>query len=473
MYYLTKLASLSFLFILLLGGCKSNMPAPQPKEAKRISFPSYITRDLPNGLRILIIEHHEQPIVSLRFLVKSGSAEDGSLPGLANLTGELLTKGTKIRSAVQTAEEIDYVGGQLVSGSDWDATYASATVLKKHLDVGLSLLADVTLNPVFAEEEVERARQQRLTALLQRKDDAGYLAETKLNAAIFNQHPYATPQIGTEQSVKTLKRADFLGFHKRHFVPNNAILAVVGDITTDEALPRIENLFGSWQRRELPSDSTRSPNDLSKTAIYVVDKAGAVQSAIRVGHVGIARKSDDFIPVVVLNTLLGGYFNSRINLNLREGKGYTYGAQTSFDVRKYRGPFVASADVRNAVTDSAITQILYELERIRTDPVTPEELDMVKKFIVGSFPLQIETPNQIASKVIDLELYDLPRNFYDTFNDRVEAVTAQDLLSVARKYLHPDKIAIAVAGNSKEVAPKLQKFGPVEVVDADGKKVSN
>lgn len=448
------------------------MPAPQPKESKKISFPSYITRDLPNGLRILIIEHHEQPIVSLRFLAKSGSAEDGNLPGLANLTGELLTKGTKTRSATQIAEEIDYVGGQLVSGSDWDATYASATVLKKHLDVGLSLLADVTLNPVFAEEEVERAREQRLTALLQRKDDAGYLAETKLNAAIFDQHPYAKPQIGTEQSVKALKRADFVGFHKKHFVPNNAILAVVGDISTDEALPKIENLFGSWQRRELPGDSTQSPNDLSRTAVYVIDKAGAVQSAIRVGHVGIARKSGDFVPVVVLNTLLGGYFNSRINLNLREGKGYTYGAQTSFDVRKYRGPFVASADVRNAVTDSAITEILQELERIRKDPVTPEELDMVKKFIVGSFPLQIETPNQIASKVIDLELYDLPRNFYDTFNNRVEEVTAQVLLRAAKLYLHPDRIAIAVAGNSKEIAPRLQKFGPVEILNADGKKIS-
>ncbi len=447
------------------------MQPPISKPAKKISFPSYITRDLSNGLRILIIVHHEQPIVSLRFLVKSGSAEDGNLPGLVNLTSELLTKGTKSRSAVQIAEEIDYVGGQLIAGSDWDATYATAGVLKKHLDVGLSLLADITLNPVFAKEEIERVREQRLTALLQKKDDAGYLSEAKLSTAVFDGHPYAEPQVGTEKSVKALKRDDFVRFHKTHFVPNNAILAVVGDISVDEVLPKVERLFGAWPEGSLPNGRVSQPKDLEKMSVYVVDKPEAVQSTIRVGHVGIERRSADFVPVVVLNTLLGGYFNSRINLNLREGKGYTYGARTSFDVRKYRGLFFASADVRNAVTDSAITEILYELKRVREEPVSPEELDMVKKFIVGSFPLQIETPNQIASKVLDLELYDVPRDFYDTFNERVEAITADDLLRAAKAYIHPDGIAIVVAGSSKDVASKLEKFGPIEVVNADGEKI--
>lgn len=449
------------------------MKVPEPKPAKKVSFPSYVARNLPNGLRVLVIEHHEQPIVSLRFLVKSGSAEDGDLPGLANLTGELLTKGTKTRSALRIAEEIDFVGGQLVSGSDWDATYASVSVLTKHIDVGLRILSDVTLNPVFAEEEIERARQQRLSALLHRKDDAGFLAESRLMAAIFGNHPYGRPNIGTEQSVKALKRDDFVRFHQTYFVPSNAILAVVGDVTADESLwSRIEQFFGSWSGVPLSARPTPTFADLEKTTVYVVDKPGAVQSAIRIGHVGIERKSPDFVPVVVLNTLLGGYFNARMNMNLREEKGYTYGAGTNFDARQYPGPFVASADVRNTVTDSAITEILFELERIRKEPVSEEELDMVRKFIVGSFPLQIETPNQIASKVIDLELYGLPRDFYDTFNERVQAMTADDLLHAAQKYLHPDRIAIVVSGNSREVASKLQKFGPVEVVDADGRKIS-
>jgi zinc protease len=445
---------------------------PQPKPAKKISFPSYVTIDLANGLRVLIIEHHEQPIVSLRYLVKSGSTQDGDLPGLASLTGELLTKGTKTRSALQVAEEIDYIGGQLASGSDWDATYVTAAVLTKHLDVGFSLLADVALNPVFSDEEIKRERQQRLTTLIRRKDDAGYLAEAELNSALFTGHQYGKPQIGTERSVKALTRADFLEFHRRFFIPNNTILAVVGDISASEIMPKIEEFFGSPRQRPQPADSIQQPQDLEQMIIRVVEKPGAVQSAIRVGHVGIARKSDDFIPVVVLNTLLGGYFNSRININLREGKGYTYGAQTTFDVRKLRGPFIASADVRNEVTDSAISEILHELQRIREDPVTSEELSMVKEFIIGSFPLQIETPNQIASKAIDLELYDLPRDFYDSFNNRVETVTAQDLLLVAQKHLHPDRVAIVVSGDSKEIAPKLQKFGSVKAVDADGNPLS-
>jgi zinc protease len=447
------------------------MPPPKPKPAKKISFPRYVSTDLTNGLRVLIIEHHEQPILSLRFLVKSGSAQDGDLPGLASLTGELLTKGTMTSSALQIAQEIDYVGGQLASGSDWDATYVSATLLTKHLDVGFSLLADVALNPIFSEEEIERGRQQRLTMLIRRKDDTGYLAEAELNSAIFHGHQYGKPQIGTEQSVEALTRGNLLEFHQRYFIPSNAILAVVGDINPGEVTPRIEKLFGSWKQQPQPADSIRQPKDLEETSVRVVDKPGAVQSAIRVGHVGIARKSDDFVPVVVLNTLLGGYFNSRMNINLREGKGYTYGAQTTFDVRKFPGPFVTSADVRNEVTDSAISEILYELRRIRREPVTPEELIMVKEFLIGSFPLQIETPNQIASKVIDLELYDLPRNFYDTFNDNVEVVTAEDLLSEAQRYLHPDRVAIVVSGDSKEIAGKLRKFGPVDVVDANGELI--
>jgi zinc protease len=449
-----------------------NMPPPPPRPEKTISFPKYVAHDLANGLRVLVIEHHKLPIVSLRFLVKSGSAEDGDIPGLASLTGELLTKGTTTRSALQIAEEIDYVGGQLVSGSDWDATYASATILKKHLDLGMSLLADVTLNPAFSEEEIERARRQRLTMLIQRKDDADYLAEAEFNAAVFAGHPYAKPQIGTEASVRAFAGGDLLRFHESYFVPSNTLLAVVGDITSDEIMSKIDTSFRSWEHHALPSESIDLPADVEESSVYVVDKPGAVQSAIRVGHVGIARKCEDFVSVVVLNTILGGYFNSRMNVNLRESKGYTYGAHTTFDVRRLRGPFIASADVRNEVTDSAITEMLFELERIRKDPVTAEELDMVRRFLIGSFPLQLETPSQIASKVIDLELYDLPRDFYDTFNDRVSRTTADDLLHTAQKYLHPDQLVIVASGSSNEIASKLEKFGPVKIVDVDGKQLS-
>lgn len=466
---------------MMTTGCSSlyNLQQPPPPgPIKNVSFPSYFATTLENGIRVLIIEHHEQPIVSLRLLVKSGSTFDslvdvGDLQGLASITGELLTKGTTSRSATQIAEEIDFVGGQLSSGSDWDASYVTVSMLKKHLDVGFNLLSDVVLHPTFPQEEIERVRQQRLTAIVQRKDDPGFLAESKFSEAVYNHHPYGKQLTGTEKSVKAITREHLVHFHQSFYLPNNTLLAVVGDITPSEVMPKIESLFGSWQKRPLPETTIPPIHDVKETRVYIVDKPGAVQSAIRIGHVGIARKTDDFIPLYVLNTLLGGYFNSRINLNLRERHGYTYGARTSFEVRKFPGPFIVSADVRNAVTDSAIAQMLYELNRIQTEKASQEELMMVKSYITGSFPLQIETPNQIASKVLDLELYELPKDFYNTFNEKISTVTTEDLLSMAQQYLHPIKIAIVVSGNSKEIKSTLEKFGPVEVYNADGQKLSN
>lgn len=440
-------------------------PAGIPKAA---GFPHYFETSLTNGMRLLVIEHHLLPIVSLRLVIRAGSMFDGKLPGLASMTGESIIKGTGSRTAVQIAEQIDFIGGQLAAGSDWDASFVTTNILRKHLDTGLQLMEDVTLHPVFPPEEFDRLKNQRRAVLLQKQSDPEFLAERTLADEIYGTHPYAGQTLGTLLSLETLSREDLVRFHSAAFIPANAVLAVVGDITPAEAVDRIQPMFGEWLQREgslslIPEIPLRK-----KTHVIIVDKPGSVQSAIRIGHVGIERKSDDYIPISILNTLFGGYFQSRINQNLREKHGYTYGASSVFDARLMKGPFIISADVRNDVTAQAITEILNEMRRIRIERIDEKELSTVKSYIVGSFPLQIETPSQIASRAIAIELYDLPKTYYSTFTETVSAITPDDLYAMAEKYMYPEELTIVVAGDAGEISSSLGQFGPVTVIDVEG-----
>jgi predicted Zn-dependent peptidase len=472
------LKKIGMLFMVILLSTVSNSQEkidrtkpPKPGPESKVKFPSYYEKTLPNGLRVIVIENHEQPIVYVSFVVKSGSTYDGELPGLASVTAELLTKGTKTRNATQIAEEIDFVGGSLNATASWDATNVSVLVLKKYLGVGVDILQDVVLNPTFPEEEIERVRTQRLASIKQSKAEAGYLAGVRFSKELFAGHPYANESGGNEESIQKMKRDDLVKFYQTHFIPNNSFIIFAGDITPSEALPLVEKYFGGWKKGKNPHKEFQTVKDVNQTKVVIVDKPGAVQSAIRIGHLGIDRKNKDYVKVYTLNTLLGGYFNSRINMNLRETHGYTYGASSFFDARIYPGPFIVSADVRNEVTDSSIAEVIRELKRIIDEPVPEDELKMAKDYIVGSFPLQIETPAQVASRVMTIEIYGLPKDFYDRFREEVKKITAKDIQETARKYLHPDKLLIVVSGNSKQIKPVLEKFGPVVVYDADGNKI--
>jgi zinc protease len=472
------LKKIGMLFMVILLSTVSNSQEkidrtkpPKPGPESKVKFPSYYEKTLPNGLKVIVIENHEQPIVYVSFVVKSGSTYDGELPGLASVTAELLTKGTKTRSATQIAEEIDFVGGSLNATASWDATNVSVLVLKKYLGVGVDILQDVVLNPTFPEEEIERVRTQRLASIKQSKAEAGYLAGVRFSKELFAGHPYANESGGNEESIQKMKRDDLVKFYQTHFIPNNSFIIFAGDITPSEALPLVEKYFGGWKKGKNPHKEFQTVKDVNQTKVVIVDKPGAVQSAIRIGHLGIDRKNKDYVKVYTLNTLLGGYFNSRINMNLRETHGYTYGASSFFDARIYPGPFIVSADVRNEVTDSSIAEVIKELKRIIDEPVPEDELKMAKDYIVGSFPLQIETPAQVASRVMTIEIYGLPKDFYDRFREEVKKITAKDIQETARKYLHADKLLIVVSGNSKQIKPVLEKFGPVVVYDADGNKI--
>lgn len=445
---------------------------PKPGKLPEVSFPAFIERELSNGLKVYIVENHEQPIVSISLYVRGGSSLDPKdRQGLASITGEMLTKGTGRRSALQIADEIDFVGGSLNSGSSWDANTVSVTVLSKFLGVGLDLLADVALHPSFPTEELERVKLQRLASIKQAKADAGYLADNTFSKLVFGGHAYGHQSGGTEDSVQVLDVADCRAFHERRFGPSESFLIAAGDVNVDQFMDELERLFGPWKTTANLPQIPPPVFETTQSRVALVEKPAAVQSAIRVGHLGVERNHRDYITLYVLNMLLGGYFNSRINLNLRERNGFTYGARSYFDVRLQAGPFAVATEVSTGVTAQAVREIISELRQITSDPVTEEELAMVKNYVIGSFPLQIETPQQVASRVAIIVLYGLERDYYDLYRERVAQLTRDEILLAARKYLHPDRLIIVASGDVNALRGGMSELAPVEVYDQDGKRI--
>jgi zinc protease len=444
---------------------------PMPTVPSKVSFPRYTEGKLPNGLKWFVVENHELPIVSMGFVVKGGSVFDGSLPGLASVTSELITKGTKTRSAVDIAEEIDFVGGSLSTNTSWDATQIFVSVLRNHLDVGFDVLHDIVVNPIFLQDEIERVKARRLATIQQMKADPGYVADVRFSSVVFGDHPYGKPQGGTEKTIAAMRRDDFVNFHLKFYTPDNSFLVFAGDITAKDAEKYVRRYFAKWsgkkKRVTLPHFHLENHR-----RVVVVDKPAAVQSAVRIGGIGIARNDPDYIKVIVMNTMLGGYFSSRINQNLREEHGYTYGGRSVFDARTLPGLFEVSVDVRNEVTSETINEVFNELNRIRETMPSKDELEMVKNYLIGSFPIHLETPQQVAGRIITIELYHLPKNYYRKYRENISMVTARDVRTIARKYIKPREFSIVLSGDSKEIKDRLLRFGEVEIVDVEGNKVS-
>ncbi len=449
---------------------------PKSGSPKDVHFPDYFDTTLANGINLLVIENYKIPVVSVRLVFKNaGSYIDNGKFGLASITADLLTKGTKNRSATQIAEEIDFLGANISAGCDWDGSYVSLSCLKKHLDKAIDILADVALNPVFDQEEIDRAKEQRISSIIQSKDDAGSLSDRLFNRVVFEKNPYAFPSDGTEVSIKDLTKTDIEDFYKNNYSSKNLILAFVGAISKEEAIRIVSERFSTMPHKDPPNNpglwyAGDIINEFSNKNVYIADKPGAVQSNLRIGHIGIARNNPDYIAVSVLNTILGGYFGSRINYNLREKHGFTYGARSGFTVRLQPGDFSVDTDVRNEVTDSAIGLIIEELNGIVSEEVTDDELQTVKNYLTGVFPLQLETANAVATRVINLKMYDLPKNYYSTYISAINKITKKDVLEAAKKYIHPENVYIVVSGDSKAIKEKMKRFGNVEVYDAEGKK---
>ncbi len=442
--------------------------APKPGSPGKVSFPKYFEKRYPNGFKIFVIENHQLPLVTAGFVLKSGAAFDGALPGLGSVTCELLSKGTKTRRATRIAEEIDFMGGSLSQNVSWDAAQVFVSVLKPHMAEGFDLLRDIVLNPTFPPGEIGRVKTQRVANLLQLKADPGYLADTTFSSVVFGGHPYGNTIGGSEKSISEMKRTDIVAYHKKFYTPDNSFMVFAGDITPKEADKYVSRYFARWKGKCARMNIAAADVDGVEGKVFVADKPGAVQSSLRVGHFGISRNNPDYLKAFVLNTLLGGYFSSRINMNLREVHGYTYGGRSDFDSRSLPGSFQVYVDVRNDVTSETIDEIINELVRIRETLPSKEEMTMVRNYLAGLFPIQLETPQQVAGRVIAIELYGLPKNYYRDYRTNIAKVTAKDIRAVARKYIHPEKLFIVLSGDAKSIVTKLKKFGRVEVRQVDG-----
>ena len=442
---------------------------PKSGKPKDINFPEFFETVSENGITILVIEDKRLPLITSRFVFKSGSFLDyfsgENKSGLVSLTSELLTKGTTLRSATDIAEEVDYLGATISSGCDYDATYVSSYSLKKYFDNVFEIITDVILNPKFDEEEINRLRDQRLNSLLSMIDDGDYLSDKIFKKNIYGNTPYSLPVEGTHRSLQNITREDIISVYENIFRPENLIIALVGDITPDEAVKKINEKFSGWKNTPAPELKVVLPEAARSTKVYLTDKKGAVQSSIKAGNLGITRDNPDFISVNVMNTMLGGYFTSRINKNLREDNGYTYGARSSFSSNKYSGDFSVVTEVKNDITSDTIREIMKEIVKMREEFVSDEELQNVKNYISGSFPMQLETPNAIASKVINLKLYNLENDYYNTYIRKVNELTKEDIKNAAEKYLHPAGMTISIAGNVGEIKQSMKEFGEVEVTE--------
>jgi zinc protease len=432
---------------------------PRPLPAKDVKFPPYEIRTLSNGLQVIAVSHHEQPAISMRIIVRAGAAQDPeNRPGLAAVAAALLDQGTTTKSAAQVAQAIDSIGGALGVGAGSDLIDINAAVLRDSLSVGLDLLADVTRNPGFAPEEIERQRQQMVSAMRVSAEDPDYIAGTVFDRLVYGFHPYGKPDAGTPASLSAITRADLQAFHKRWFGANNAILAIVGDVTPELAFKEAQRAFGEWGRVDV--EAGKMPDvPPAVRRVVVVDRPGAVQTEIRVGHVGLPRKHQDFLALDIAMKILGGEGGNRLHRVLRSERALTYGAEAVVHALRESGDLVANTDTRSETTTEALRLIVDEFSRIRRERVHPRELADAQAYLTGSFPLTIETPGAIALQVLNAVFYGLDLQELQTYRERVNRLTPEDIQRVAQQYLHPDRLSIVLVGDANKFIGQLPAVG--------------
>jgi predicted Zn-dependent peptidase len=468
---LAALLSVSIAATLVAQQAPDRTHPPQPGPPPALKLPAIQKQKLSNGLPVWIVESHEVPVAQINLVVYSGTANDppGKF-GVASLTAAMLEEGAGGRSALEIADAIDYLGADLSATTGIDSSAVRLHVPVARLADALTIMADVALRPTFPNDELDRQRQQRLTSLLQGRDDPPTISSAAFSRVLYGKgHRYGTLQMGTAETIKTLTPADLRAYYASAFRPENATLLAVGDVTADKVLPLFEKSFGTWKASAAAATEKLPPVEQpSARQIYLVDKPGAPQSQIRIGWVGLPRSTPDYFPVTVMNTILGGSFSSRLNMNLREKHGYAYGASSSFNMYADAGPFYAAAGVQTDKTAEALKEFFNELEAI-LKPVPAEELSRAKNYVALRYPSAFETTGDISRRLEDQLVYHLPEDYFAKYVQNIQAVTAADVLRVAQKYIQPGRFAVVVVGDLNTIEPGIRalNLGPIKVLTID------
>jgi zinc protease len=443
-------------------------PPPEPMPSRPLQFPAFRETSLPNGLRLLVVENHAHPVASVYLLVGSGSsAVPAERAGLAGVMAELLPKGTASRTGAQVSGAIEATGGSIGAGATEDYTQIFAGVISDHVPLAMELVADVAMNASFPEDEVTSARDRALAQLQQWMADPTYVAGRRLGERLYGQHPYGVYR--SPETLGALNRQAFVDFHRAHFHPGNALLVVAGDVDAARVEALARERFGGWARREAAAAQYAAIPAAQPTRILLVHRAGAVQSNVRAGSLAIRAADADYPALLVMNKILGGGSDSRLFDILREQRGWTYGAYTDLNRPRDVGRVQAGMEVRSEVTDSAVAELLAQMRRIASEPVSATELEAAKGYLVGSFPIGVQTADQVAGQVAITRMLGLPVEDLLQRRERVAAVTVDDVRRVAARYLRPDSLTVVVVGDAARVMAGLERIAPVELVDLEGR----
>ncbi len=467
--------SIAFIVAFLFNGCTpvpsgstgklDRSKAPKAGEARKVEIAKSKSFTLANGLQVFVVENHKIPQVSYSLVVDYDPIMEGKRVGMLNMFGSMLRRGTESRTKEKLDEEIDFMGANLITYSR--GIYASS--LKRHSDNLLSIFSDVLYNPSFSEEELAKVRNESLSNLQSLPSSPEQIAGNVVAKVNYgNNHPYG--EVETETTINAVKNEDLKDFHQTYFRPNVAYLAIVGDITLEEAQAQAEKHFAEWEKKDVPKTKYDAPKAVEKPQVAISNRAGAVQTVINVTYpVFYPLNSKDYVAARLMNGIVGNSgFGARLIQNLREDKAYTYGAYSSLSPDELSSSFTMSASVRNEVTDSAVVQFLYELKRIKDEPVTKAELDRVKASVIGSFVRSLESPQTVANFAINIARYNLPTDFYSNYIQKINSITVEDVQNAAKKYMKPENITIVAVGDQSILVEKLAPFGNVQVYDAFG-----
>ncbi len=446
--------------------------APSPLAPKQFEVPKPFETVLPNNLKVVVFEDKRLPLVSYRLGFKNGTIHDPSdANGLTAAWTAMLNEGTKTRTSRQLAEEIERLGATIAASASEDNTIVSASALSLYSSDVLKLMADVVLNPVFPESELALYKKNTLENLKYQRSQPAFLADEQISKTLYGTHPYSivSPSVA---DVEKLSREKLAAFHDKMFTANNATLIVVGDVNRENLLKEIEENFGDWKKGTVEAMKFSAPPVRTATTLTIVDRPGSLQSNIVLANLAIDRSDPEYFPVLVMNQVLGAGASSRLFMNLREDKGYTYGAYSRFDTKRLAGNFESNAEVRTPVTGDSLKEFFYELNRVRNEKATEKELKDAKSYLTGVFPLRAETQEGLTNLLVAQQLYDLPADYLQTYRDKVNAVTLEDVERVAKKYISPDKIAIVVVGDAEEILPQIKSYSKtIEVFDTEGNTI--